>query len=190
MTTAPKNYLEEEQRTTALGYVPGCQRRLSNASKMAHVSSSCVSDRQKSTRAPAAASPRPRALPRDGGRCAALRRAACGRARRPPAAANTPPPKKKNGKSAGRFHGGPASGGGWHLCAGLPVPNTPPTASRPDGALLASTRGAGRTRGRAAASGNVQPRVAMCPSSTPRRSRAFQGLCLGPHVSEAGHAAH
>ena len=94
MTTAPKNYLEEEQRTTALGYVPGCQRRLSNASKMAHVSSSCVSDRQKSTRAPAAASPRPRALPRDGGRCAALRRAACGRARRPPLQP-TPPPKKE-----------------------------------------------------------------------------------------------
>ena len=104
MTTAPKNYLEEEQRTTALGYVPGCQRRLSNASKMAHVSSSCVSDRQKSTRAPAAASPRPRALPRDGGRCAALRRAACGRARRPPLQP-TPPPKKE-GEKCGRFHGG------------------------------------------------------------------------------------
>ena len=72
-----------------------------------------------------------------------------------PRCSQHPPPKKEEGEKCGRFHDGPASGGVWHLCAGLPVPNTTPTASRPDGALLASTRGAGRTRGRAAASGNV-----------------------------------
>ena len=183
MTTAPKNYLEEEQRTTALGYVPGCQRRLSNASKMAHVSSSCVSDRQKSTRAPAAASPRPRALPRDGGRCAALRRAACGRARRPPLQPTPPPKKKKKGKSAGASTAGQQAAAAGTSARGSPCPIRPLQPA-------AQTERVLQARGAQGALEAVQPRTPMYPSSTPRRSRAFQRLCLGPHVSEAGHAAH